>query len=256
MSAMVSYPALTVGTPHPNPPHEGEGIPPRASQPNTSSVHLPLAGRSERDSAPGGGKRRRKSARAQAARELIFVFVGLLFVSPTLAAPQAVAPTAQPAAKELDTLFASLAKATTDEDAKPIEEQIEALFLQSNSPSVDLLMTRAAASLHDGDTDTAKKLLDAVTGIAPDYAEAWHQRARLEAAAGQDEPALVSFQKTVTLNPRQFVALAELGNMLEEYGAKPAALATLRKALALDPHYEGLDRHVQQLAREVEGEKI
>jgi Tfp pilus assembly protein PilF len=165
-------------------------------------------------------------------------------------------PTAQPAAKELDTLFASLAKAGSDEDAKPIEEQIEALFLQSNSPRVDLLMTRAAASLHDGDTDTAKKLLDAVTGIAPDYAEAWHQRARLEAAAGQDEPALVSFQKTVTLNPRQFVALAELGNMLEEYGAKPAALATLRKALALDPHYEGLDRHVQQLAREVEGEKI
>jgi tetratricopeptide (TPR) repeat protein len=178
-----------------------------------------------------------------------------LFVLPA-AAPNNPAPKPQLPDHSLNGLFASLAKASSEDEAKPIEQQIEELFLQSNSASVDLLMTRAAAALQAGDTATAKKLLNSVTDIAPNYAEGWHQRARLEASANEDEHALVSFQKAVTLNPREFVAQVELGDMLVEYGQKPAALASYRKALALDPHYEGLDRRVQQLTRDVEGEKI
>jgi tetratricopeptide (TPR) repeat protein len=156
----------------------------------------------------------------------------------------------------LDTLFSSLAKAQSEDAAKPIETQILALFDQSGSPSVDLLMTRAGAALQAGDTDTAKKLIDAITDIAPDYAEGWHRRAALQAAAGDDEGAIISLQKAVTLNPREFAALSELGGMLEEYGDKKAALATYRRVLAIDPHMEGVDKHVDELARDVEGEKI
>jgi Tfp pilus assembly protein PilF len=156
----------------------------------------------------------------------------------------------------LNGLFAALARTSSEEDAKPIEQQIEELFLQSNSASVDLLMTRAAAALQAGDNATAKKLLYSVTDIAPAYAEGWHQRAKMEEAANDDTHALVSFQKTVTLNPREFEAQVELGDMLAEYGQKAAALASYRKALALDPHFEGLDKRVEKLAREVEGEKI
>ena len=96
----------------------------------------------------------------------------------------------------------------------------------------------------------------AAADIAPAYAEGWHQRAKMEAAANDDTHALVSFQKTVTLNPREFEAQVELGDMLAEYGQKAAALASYRKALALDPHFEGLDKRVEKLARDVEGEKI
>jgi tetratricopeptide (TPR) repeat protein len=171
-----------------------------------------------------------------------------------LALPKPVAP---PTMKQmLDALFASLAKTHSEEDAKPIEEQIEQVFLQSSSATIDLLMTRAATALQGGDSDTAKQLLDYVTDIAPDYAEGWHQRGRMEMDAHDDEHALVSYQKTVTLNPREFVAQAELGDIFLSYNQKPAALAAFRKALALDPHFEGLDKRVEQLSREVEGEKI
>jgi Tfp pilus assembly protein PilF len=172
------------------------------------------------------------------------------------AAPNASPPKLQGPDHSLNGLFAALAKATSEDEAKPIEQQIEELFLQSNSASVDLLMTRAAAALQAGDTGTAKKLLEYVTNIAPDYAEGWHQRAKLEAEANDDTHALVSFQKTVTLNPREFEAQVELGDMFAEYGQKAPALASYRKALALDPHFEGLDKRVEKLAREVEGEKI
>ena len=156
----------------------------------------------------------------------------------------------------LDGLFARLGKAQSSDDAKPIEKEIFTHFLQSNSATVDLLMTRANALLEAGDEDTAAQILDGVTKIAPAFAEGWHQKGKVEADAGHDVAAMVSLQKAVTLNPREFDALVDLGDMLVQYGAKPQALAQYKKALALDPQFDGLDRRVQQLAREVEGEKI
>jgi Flp pilus assembly protein TadD len=117
-------------------------------------------------------------------------------------------------------------------------------------------MQRSALMLHAGDKDTTKKLVYAITAIAPDFAEGWHRRALLEAASNDDADAIVSLQKTVTLNPREFEAQSELGKMLEDYGDKKAALAAYRKALALDPHMAGVDKHTEELARDVEGQKI
>jgi tetratricopeptide (TPR) repeat protein len=189
-------------------------------------------------------------------RTLIFA-ASVAALSVTSAAPQRPAPRPHPPANpQIESLFIQLAKTSSDEDAKPIEEQILTLFLESGSASVDLLMTRAAAALAGGDIDTARKLLDAVTEIAPGYAEGWHQRGKLQAVAGDDEGAIISLQKAVTINPRQFAAMAELGAILEEYGDKRDALAMLRKAMAIDRHFAGLDHEVQQLSRDVEGEKI
>ncbi|HEY0281206.1 MAG TPA: hypothetical protein VGC27_01125 [Rhizomicrobium sp.] len=156
----------------------------------------------------------------------------------------------------LDALFAQLRAAGTPEDAKPIEEQILAHFRQSGSPSIDLLMARAAAAQGAGDRDTARQLLDAVTNIAANYAEGWHRRALLQAETGDDEGAMVSLQKTIALNPRQFEAMEQLGEMLEAYGDKEGALRMYRRALALNPQFEGLQRHVDALSRAVEGQGI
>lgn len=165
-------------------------------------------------------------------------------------------PVAHAANPQVETLFGQLAKVSSDEEAKPIEEQILTLFLQSGSASVDLLMARTAASLAAGDLDTARSLLQAVTEIAPEYAEGWHQRGKLQAVGGDDEGAIISLQKAVTLNPRQFAAMAELGSILAEYGDKRDALRVLRKVLAIDRHFANVDHEVQQLSREVEGERI
>src|SRR5271156_2521297 len=101
----------------------------------------------------------------------------LILASVAQASPR---PSANP---ELDRLFGALGHARSEADAKPLETQIETLFLPSGSPSVDLLMTRAATALTAGDTGTGRKLLDAITAIEPGYAEGWHQRGKLQAAA-------------------------------------------------------------------------
>lgn len=165
-------------------------------------------------------------------------------------------PHHQPKPNQLDQLFTDLSKTSSAEEAQPIENRITALFESSNSATVNILMQRAATTLKMDDVDTTRKLVYAITTIAPNYAEGWHRRAILEEAANDDADALVSLQKTIALNPRQFEALAEMGRILEDYGDGKAALASYRKALALDPHMEGIDKHAAELAREVEGEKI
>ena len=156
----------------------------------------------------------------------------------------------------IDDLFAQLHAAGSPEDAKPIESQILAMFLHSGSPTVDLLMSRAGAALSAGNKDVARKLYDSVTGIAPHYAEGWFRRGMMQSDAGEDEPAMLSLQKAVQLNPRHFQAIEQLGELLEDYGDKPGALKMFRRAIALDPQFEGLQRHIDGLSRDVEGQGI
>lgn len=161
-----------------------------------------------------------------------------------------------PAPKPIDILFQALKGASSQEEAKPIEDQIGLLFMQSGSASVDLLMTRANAALAGGDKPTARKLFESVTVIDPNYAEGWHSRAALQIDANDNEGAMLSLQRTITLNPREFRALSELADMLEDFGDKRAALALYRRALTLDPKLEGAADHMKALEDEVEGQKI
>jgi tetratricopeptide (TPR) repeat protein len=160
------------------------------------------------------------------------------------------------APSQLDGWFKDLARAESPEEAKPLEDKIEGAFRQSGSASVDLLMSRVKEAMNASDNKTAAALLTAVTRLAPDYAEGWHMRATLEAADGNDTAAMLSLQKVVQLNPRNFTAMMELAGMLEDYGDKAGALKLYRAALALDPQIEGAARHIQGLAKDVEGQGI
>ncbi|HEY2010291.1 MAG TPA: hypothetical protein VGH23_14980 [Rhizomicrobium sp.] len=168
-------------------------------------------------------------------------------------------PPSQPQPQKVESeekLFAQLRHCSSADDAHPIEAKLQAMFRASNSPSIDLLMTRALAAQGAGDGKTARRLAEAVTNIAPNYAEGWHFRATLEQGAGEDTAALVSLQKTVLLNPRQFTALGELGDMLQDYGDKAGALKLYRRALDLDPQLEGAAQKVRELTQSVEGRDI
>jgi Tfp pilus assembly protein PilF len=186
--------------------------------------------------------------------------LSLLLLSGTAYAvtPPAKAPSAPAPAKATseEQLFAQLKRCGSAEEAHPIEVKLQAMFRASPSPSVELLMTRATVAQGAGDGKTALQLVQAVTKIAPEYAEGWHVRAGMEQGAGDDTAALVSLQKAVLLNPRQFTALNELADMLEDYGDKAGALKLYRRALDLDPQLDGAAQKVRELTQSVEGRDI
>jgi tetratricopeptide (TPR) repeat protein len=185
-------------------------------------------------------------------------FAALFFVAALVpgAASAVTVPTKPVTRPPLETLFDQLKHAGSADEAKPIEEKIGGFFLQSGSASVDLLMARGQAALQAGDKDTAKKLLEAITDVAPNYAEGWHMRANLQRLLKDDSAAMVSLGRVILLNPRQFAALFELGNMLEDYGNKAGALKLYRRALELDPQMDGAKKHIDALTRDVSGQDI
>ena len=189
--------------------------------------------------------------------------LSLLLLSGMAAAAQAPKPAAKPAAKPAQPqkpltetqLLEQLKQADSAEAAKPIEEKLAGLYRASGSPSIDLLMTRARA-VALSDKKAARKLINAVTNIVPRYAEGWRTRAALESEMGEDAAAMVSLQKTVQINPRHFMALVELGDLLQEYGDKAQALKLYRQAAALNPQMEGAEMRIRELTRAVEGQDI
>ena len=163
---------------------------------------------------------------------------------------------AGPPPSEEDKLFAELKKAESPDLAKPIEDKLGQLFRVSGSASVDLLMTRAGTALGQADNATARALVEAVTHVAPHYAEGWRMRAHMQQASGDDAGAMISLQRAVLINPRHFAAMVELGEMLEDYGDKPGALKLYRRVLALDPQMKVAAEREKALTKEVEGQGI
>ena len=155
-----------------------------------------------------------------------------------------------------DQLLEKLSKAASQRDARPIERELRARWAHSPSPSADLLLKRIDQAMRGHDTDTARRIAQKLTEIAPDFAEAWHRRATLAEQKDDYSDAIESLRHVLSLQPRHFVALAELGEILEEFGDKPRALEVYRKAKALDPYIDGMEDRIRALTKDVEGQGI
>jgi tetratricopeptide (TPR) repeat protein len=156
----------------------------------------------------------------------------------------------------LDRLFQQLARATTPPEAQGVEKEIQTLWLRSGSDTVDVLMARALASVEGQDAATAKKLYDAVTEMKPDYAEVWYQRGALLVAMDSAQEAVPDLQRAAELEPRHYQAFALVGRIAEGAGDKRAALASYRRAVAINPQLEAIKRKIAALAAELEGKDI
>jgi tetratricopeptide (TPR) repeat protein len=176
----------------------------------------------------------------------VFVFLALMLPAAAMAQPL----------PNTDVLLKALQNAGSEPAARAVEEQIDKAWSRSGSPSADLLLERARAAAEDQDFDTASRILVKLTEIAPNFAEAWHQRAEVAAVKQDFHAAMTALRRTLMLQPRHFVALASLGAILEEFDNKPQALAAYRKALALNPYLDGIPDRIRALSREVEGQGI
>lgn len=154
---------------------------------------------------------------------------------------------------ELDALFAQLEQAPDAETAVPIEQQIWLRWSDSGSPTVNVLLERAAAAESDGDPEMAERFLDQASDLAPEYAEPWNRRANLAYRAEDFPGAIAAIQETLKREPRHFAALTALGIIYEELNQPRAALDAYRAALVIHPHYETAQQGVRRLEPRIDG---
>lgn len=176
----------------------------------------------------------------------------LALLALTLAAcgQQAKGPPPNPA---LDKLFIELADAPNAAEAAPIEQRIWGVWNNSGSPTVDILLERAQAAEAGGDLERAHAFLDEAATVKPEFAEIYSRRAVLEFRSENVPDAMRDIEKTLTLEPRHFAALAGLGMIYESMGAEKAALEAYQSALEIHPNLEAAKAGVSRLKPAMEG---
>jgi tetratricopeptide (TPR) repeat protein len=168
------------------------------------------------------------------------------------------APPTDPAmrAEALHELYDELHEARDAAAAEPITEEIEEAWRNSGSDTVNLLMSRVDNFVLASDLDLALQVLDAVTEIAPDDAEAWHRRALVNIMKNDYAGALPDLRRALALDPNHYKAIRDLGVALRQTGDKKGALEAFRKALDVNPFFEQARQAADELKRELEGQDI
>lgn len=153
-------------------------------------------------------------------------------------------------------LYDRLGAASDATAAEPIIKAIRDTWQVSGSPTIDLLLSRASKFAQEADLELALKIVDAAIDLAPDEAEAWHQRAMLHFLQENYQDALADLRRALSREPSHFDALNSLGIVFEELGQKRAALEAYRKALKVNPFLDSAREAEDKLSREVEGQDI
>ena len=156
----------------------------------------------------------------------------------------------------LDDLYARLAQAKDEEEAKGVAGLIERRLERSGSDTADLLLARAGEALREKDAALSVELLDRVTQLAPGWAEAWMRRAAAFWQLDDPSRALMDVEEALVREPRHFTAWMMLGHIALSSGDKAGALAAYRRALGIHPFLEEAEKAVKRLAPEVDGRDL
>ncbi len=156
----------------------------------------------------------------------------------------------------LDGLFDKLALAADQAEALSLEQSIYEVWTTSGSDTVDLLLDRATMAVSVKEMDLAWDLLKRLEETKPDFAPVFFLRAQISLQEDDYAAAMVDLEQTLKLEPRQFDAISELGHILHQTGNKSRALKAYRMALDVHPFLSDIQKRVDTLEKELEGNDI
>jgi tetratricopeptide (TPR) repeat protein len=190
-------------------------------------------------------------------------FLVTLVAAPAVAqdkgAPNAPSAEVKPQASQrssLDSLYERLAKAKDETEAKGIAALIERRWSRSGSDTADLLMSRAGEAAASKDYPLAIELLDRVTALEPNWAEAWFRRANVFYLLDDPISSMADIRKVLDLEPRHFGAWAGLGHIFMASDDKSHALEAYRRALKIHPQLSTVQTLVERLAPQIDGQDL
>jgi tetratricopeptide (TPR) repeat protein len=171
------------------------------------------------------------------------------------ALPESPEQEAQRRKARLDALFASLAQ-PGNPGWKNIQDEIWALWSQSGSASMDLLLLRASRAMEAQQYELALRFLNDLVRLDPDFAEGWNKRATVYFLLDDYGRSVADIEHTLALEPRHFGALSGLGMIMERLGNKEGAMQAYREVLAIHPNMPGAVEGVKRLSADVDGRAL
>ncbi|MEO1112838.1 MAG: tetratricopeptide repeat protein [Pseudomonadota bacterium] len=153
----------------------------------------------------------------------------------------------------LDQLFDDLAQSGEPSDAERAAREIQMIWMESGSDTVDILMSRAGQAIQADDHALALDLLDVVVILKPSFAEGWNRRATVHYMREDFGKSLVDIERTLALEPRHWGALSGLAIIQRRLGFDDDALVTFKRALEVNPGLENAVEAIEDLEKKAEG---
>lgn len=165
---------------------------------------------------------------------------------------QKTAPTAEQTPEErLDKLFTDLKRTSDETKARRITVQINQIWSQSGSATVDLLVQWASSAMLEKRYPAAIDFLNEAIAIDPDYAEAWNRRATVYYLSNDYAHAMYDINRTLELEPRHYGALTGMAEILRARGLKEQALKAYEQALDVNPMMRDAQKGLLDLTEEL-----
>ena len=142
-----------------------------------------------------------------------------------------------------DALFEQLASAATEREGREVESAVWNFWLDQ-APDGDLraLMDQGMDRVRVYDFEQAEQMYSQVIEAAPDYAEAYNQRAFVRFLRENYASSLTDLERTLQLEPKHFGALAGLYHILIRQNRTKAAFGAIQEAVTIHPWLK--ERHV------------
>ena len=159
-------------------------------------------------------------------------------------------------AKRLDNFFAELKRERNEKAAERIAARINEEWNSSGSAIIDLMMMWSKTAMEGEKFDVALDFLDQVVTISPAYAEGWNRRATVHFMMHNYSKSMSDINRTLTLEPRHFGALAGMAQIMENTGRKQLSLTAWQRVLEIYPMMRSAQNEVATLSEELAGEGI
>ncbi|WP_273721612.1 MULTISPECIES: M48 family metallopeptidase [unclassified Bartonella] len=135
-------------------------------------------------------------------------------------------------------------------EAKKLSRQLQHLWSQSGSETIDLLMSWAENAINADDYGLALDYIDNALALLPNYAEAWIRRAWIHIQLSDFKLAMLDLHHALDLEPRNYMAFFELGVTMEATERPKLAIKAYEKALEYYPQMQRLQERIETLLDE------
>jgi len=142
----------------------------------------------------------------------------------------------------------------TMQDKDPVVRQFAenglwGIWFRASSPENNRELMAIRELIGEERLDEAEKRLDTLIKKAPDYAEAWNQRAIVHYARGDYEKSVADCREVVKRNPYHYGALSGMGQCLIRQNKLIEAQQVFTELLKIQPFNEAIKVTIENLQR-------
>jgi tetratricopeptide (TPR) repeat protein len=150
-----------------------------------------------------------------------------------------------------------LGKALSDDDSvvrAMAEDALWAIWSRADTPEHNQALNQVQLAISREQLDQAEILANRLIGLAPNFAEAYNQRAIIYFLQGRFTESVQDCQQVLARNPYHFGAISGMAQSQVRLNRPQDALKSLRRALKLQPHRDSVRESIRILEAEIESD--